>query len=88
MKRVLGGKPSLLTSFSILGAFITVVIAIIFAWSLENLLEQNTLQQEAHSAADQVALVVSPNLSLADLSAPLESVRFAQIDALIRKDIL
>ena len=88
MKRVLGWKPSFLISFSLLGAFITAVIAIVFGWSLEYQLEQITLQQEAHSAADQVDLIVSPNLSLADLSAPLDSARYVQIDALIRKDIL
>ncbi len=88
MKRVLGGKPSLLTSFSLLGAFITAVIAIFFAWNLAHQLEQNTLLQEAHSAADEVDLILSPNLSLADLSAPLDSARYSQIDALIRKDIL
>jgi putative nucleotidyltransferase with HDIG domain len=88
MKRVLGWKPSLLTSFSLLGAFITAVIAIVFAWSLEYQLEQITLQQEALSAADQVTLILSPNLGLADLSAPLDAARYAQIDALIRKDIL
>jgi putative nucleotidyltransferase with HDIG domain len=88
MKRVLGWKPSLLTSFSLLGGFITAVIAIVFAWSLEHQLEQDALQQEADSAADQVTLIVSPNLSLADLSAPLDSTRYTQIDALIRKDVL
>jgi GAF domain-containing protein len=88
MKRVLGGKPSLLTSFSLLGAFVTAVIAIVFAWRLEYQLEQNILQQEAHSAADEVGLIVSPNLSLADLSAPLDLSRYAQIDALFRKEIL
>lgn len=88
MKRVLGWKPSLLTSFSLLGTFITAVISIVFAWTLQHQLEQNALQQEAHSAADQVALIASPNLSLADLSAPLDSARYVQIDALIRKDIL
>ena len=88
MKRLLGWKPSLLTSFSLLGAFITAVIAIVFAWRLEYQLEQNILQQEALSAADQVDLTVSPNLSLEDLSAPLDAARYAQIDTLIRKDIL
>jgi hypothetical protein len=88
VKRVLGWKPSLLTSFSLLGAFITAVIAIIFAWSLEYQLEQNALRQEADSAADQVALILSPNLSTADLSAPLDPARYAQIDELIRKYML
>jgi hypothetical protein len=88
MKRLLGWKPSLLTSFSLLGAFITAVIAIFFALSLEHQLEQNILQQEALSASDQVALILSPNLGLADLSASLDVARYAQIDALIRKNIL
>lgn len=88
MKRVLDWKPSLLPSFSFLGIFITAVIAIVFAWRLEYQLEQNILQQESHSAADEVDLIISPNLSLADLSAPLDSARYAQIDALFRKDIL
>ncbi|MHB8779021.1 MAG: HD domain-containing phosphohydrolase [Anaerolineales bacterium] len=90
MKRFLGWKPSLLTSFSFLGVFITAVIAIVFGRSLEYQLEQNTLQQEAVSAADQVAAILIPdlNLRLADLSAPLDAARYAQIDALIRKMIL
>lgn len=87
MKRFLNWKPSLLTSFSLLGAFITAVIAIVFAWGLEHQLEQSALRQEAHSAADQVALTLSPNLSLTDLSAPLDSARYARIDALIRQEI-
>jgi GAF domain-containing protein len=88
MKRLSGWKPSLLTSFSLLGAFITAVIAIVFGWRLEYQLEQNVLEQEAHSAADQVDLILGPNLRLEDLSAPLDAARYAQIDALIRKDIL
>ena len=90
MKRLSGWKPTLLTSFSLLGALITTTIAIVFAWSLEYQLEQNILQQEAQNAADQVDLILIPhlNLSLADLSAPLDSARFEQIDALIREDIL
>jgi hypothetical protein len=62
MKRVLGWKPSLLTSFSLLGAFITAVIAIILAWSLEHQLEQNALRQEADRAADQVAHILTADL--------------------------
>lgn len=88
MKRALSGKPSLLTSFSLLGAFLTAAIAIVFAWSLEHQLEQYALRQEADSAADQVALILSPNLSLADLSAPLDSARYSQVDALIHRYIL
>ena len=35
-----------------------------------------------------MALILSPNLSPADLSSPLDPERYAQIDTLIRKDIL
>lgn len=73
MKQIFVWNPNLLTSFFLLGAFITFVIAVVFAWTLENRLEQNTLRQEADSAADQVALILSPNLSLTDLSTPLDS---------------
>jgi GAF domain-containing protein len=88
MKRLLGWKPSLLTAFSLLGGFITAVIAVVFALGLGYQLEQNALQQEAAGAADQVTFVLSPNLSVADLSAPLNPTRYAQIDALIRQEIL
>ena len=90
MRRTPGRKPSLLISFSLLGAFITAVIAVVFAWSLGHQLEQNALKQEAANAADQVALILIPNLNLtlADLSAPLASARYAQVDTLIREDIL
>src|SRR4030042_1412366 len=90
MKRLFGWKPTLLMSFSFVGALLTAVIAIVFAWSLEYLLEQNALQQEAVNAADQVSLILIPhlNLSRTDLSAHLDSGRYAQIDELIRDDIL
>ncbi len=70
LKRLFSWKPSLLTSFSLLGAVITAVIAVVFALALKYRLEQNTLQQGADSAADEATLVLSPNLSVADLSTP------------------
>ncbi|MCX6053754.1 MAG: HD domain-containing protein [Chloroflexi bacterium] len=88
MKRILGWKPNLLTTFSLLGGFITIIIAIIFALGLEYYLEQNALQQEANIAAYQVTILVSPNLSRADLSAPFASTRLVQINSLINKDNL
>jgi HD-GYP domain-containing protein (c-di-GMP phosphodiesterase class II) len=87
-RRLRGWKPSLLTSFSLLGGFITVVIAVIFAFGLQYQLEQNALGQEAASAADQVTLILSPNLTQADLSAPVAPARYAEIDALIHRDVL
>ena len=88
MKRVWSSPPSLLTSFSVLGAFVTIVIAVLFAWGLERQLEQHALRQEADSAADQVTLILSPNLSPADLSARLDPARYAQIDELIQENVL
>ena len=81
-------EPSLLTSFSLLGALITMIIAIVIASILEFRLEQNALHQEAESAADQVSLILNPNLIFADFSAPLDAARYDQIDEFIRKDIL
>jgi HD-GYP domain-containing protein (c-di-GMP phosphodiesterase class II) len=88
MKRLLNWKPSLLTSFSLLGGIITVVIAVALALGLEYQLEQNALQQEAASAADQVALILGPNLTPADLTAALSPARLTQIDTLIRQEVL
>ncbi len=88
MKRPRGWRPSLLTSFSLLGGVLTIVIAVVFALALERQLEENALAQEAASAADQVSLILSPNLSAADLAAPLSPARYAEIDALIRREVL
>jgi hypothetical protein len=88
MRRALTWRPSLLASFSIIGALITAVTAIAFAWSLERRLEQAALWQEAESAADQVALILSPNLGPADFSGTLSPAKYAQIDQLVHGDIL
>ena len=88
MRTYLRWKPNLLTSFSLVGAIITAIIAIFFAWNLERRLEQNALWQEANSAADQVSLVLSPTLREEDFSEALEPERYDAIDAVIRRDIL
>ena len=48
MQHVLGRKPSLLTSFSLLGAFINEGIAVVFALRLEHQLELYALQFDPH----------------------------------------
>src|SRR4051794_22621241 len=88
LKRLRGWRPSLLTSFSVLGGVLTIAIAVAFALALERQLEQNALRQEAESAADQVSLILSPTLSAADLAAPLSPACYTEIDALIRRDVL
>jgi hypothetical protein len=50
LKRLFSWKPGLLTSFSLLGAVITAVIAVVFALALGYRLEQNALQHGADSA--------------------------------------
>ena len=67
---------------------LTVIIAVALALGLEYQLEQNALQQEAADAADQVILIVGPNLTPADLTGPLDPARYAQIDSRIREDVL
>ena len=88
MKRLLAWKPSLLASFSIPGAILTVVIAVVLALGLQNQLERNALQQEAASAADHALLDLGPNISAADLAAPLSPARYAEIDTLIRRVVM
>jgi HD-GYP domain-containing protein (c-di-GMP phosphodiesterase class II) len=75
-------------SFSLLGAFITIITGVVFAWNLQYQLEQSALRQEAESTARQVVFILSPNLRLTDLSGPLDSVRYAQVNELIHKNVL
>ena len=88
MKRILDWRPSLLITFSLIGAFITTITGVAFAWNLQYQLEQNALRQEAESTAHQVILILSPNLDPKDLSDPLNSVRYPQVDELIHKNVL
>ncbi|MBU4226374.1 MAG: hypothetical protein KKC71_11225, partial [Chloroflexi bacterium] len=81
-------KLSLLARFTLLSVFITLAIAVGLAWGLQQQLEHNLLLQEAESAAEQVDKIITPNLTLSDLSGPLDPLRYAQIDALIRQNVL
>ena len=87
-KRVPILKLSLLAKFSLISFLLMVVIAIVLVWGIQRHLEMAALQQEAENAADQVASILNPNLRLADLVGPLDPARFAQIDALIRQNVL
>src|SRR5258708_7354113 len=88
MNRLRSWRPSLLTSFSLLRGILTVLIAVVFPLALQRKPEQTAPRQEAESAADQVSLILSPTLSAADLAAPPSADRYAEIDALIRRDVL
>lgn len=79
---------SLLTRFSLLALIIVTIVGIAAAWSLQGLLEQNIIIQEAHNAADQVETVLDKNLSSSDLAAPPDPARLQQIDALIHNEII
>ncbi|MBI3762833.1 MAG: hypothetical protein HY260_13375, partial [Chloroflexi bacterium] len=79
---------SLLARFSLVSFLITAGIAIALAWGIQYELEQNALRQEAESAADQVVTILNPNLETADLTGPLGETRYAQIDALIRQNVI
>lgn len=81
-------QSSLLTRFSLLALIIVTIVGIIAAWSLQELLEQNMILQEAHNAADQVETVLGDNLSSSDLAAPPDPARLQQIDALVRNEII
>lgn len=79
---------SLLTKFSIIAFLITAAIAIALAWGIQWRMEQSALRQEAENAAVQVSALLNPNLKASDFTDPLSPDRFAQIDALIRENIL
>src|SRR5438445_2550471 len=81
-------KLSLLSKFSLVSFILLAAIAVILAWGIQQQLEQAALRQAAESAAAQVTLVLNKNLNSADLSKPLDPGRFAQIDTLIRQNIL
>lgn len=87
-KRLPHLKFSLLAKFSLISFFLMGAIAIVLSWGLQRHLEKSHLEQEAENAADHVATFLDQNLRLADLSRPLDPNRYAQIDKLIRQNIL
>ncbi len=88
MLRNLVSRPNLLLRFTLISFFLTIGIAIALTLGIQQRLENDALQQEANSAADQVALILNPNLWAHDLTGPLTPSRFSALDSLIRKEIL
>lgn len=81
-------RLNLLSSFTLVSFFLLAAIAVILIIGIQRRLENNALQQEASSAADQAAFILNPNLRASDLTGPLTPSRFAAIDTLIRTEIM
>ena len=81
-------KLTLLAQFSIVSFVLMAGIAYLLASGIQSALEQNALRQAAENAADQVATVLDPYLTAADLSGQLSPTRLAETDALVRQNLL
>jgi len=87
-KRLPHLKLSLLSKFSLISFLLMAAIAFVLGWGIQRHLEKSSLEQEAENAGDHVATFLKQNLRLADFSGPLDPNRCAQIDNLIRQNIL
>ena len=81
-------RNDLLTRFSVVALGITAIVAIALNWGITRELEWLALSSEADSAADQVSSILTPNLFPSDFDSPLDPARYAQIDDLIRQNVL
>ncbi|MBF6611949.1 MAG: HD domain-containing protein [Chloroflexi bacterium] len=81
-------KLNLLAKFSLVSLLLVATIGGVLGWGIEAELEQNAIQQEADNAASDVANILDPYLTPADLAAPLSAFRLNQIDTLVKRDLL
>lgn len=88
MIRNFASRMSLLTHFTIVSLFITLMIAIGLAWKLESVLERDALSAVAKNTADQATNILNKKLVVADLGKPLAGQRYEQIDTLIHNTLL
>ena len=88
MLRDLFLRMSLLTRFTLVSFFVTVLIGAGLAWRLESTLEGDALQEVADAAAGQAANILNKNLTAADLRDALHGERYDEIDALIHDTLL
>jgi HD-GYP domain-containing protein (c-di-GMP phosphodiesterase class II) len=88
MLRSFYSRLSLLSKFTLVSLILTSAIAVVLVIGLQQRLENDALLQVANSAAHQVALIMDPNLSAADLQGPIPPARYKTLDFLIREDIL
>src|SRR6266498_4096512 len=79
---------SLLTHFTLVSFFITLMIAMSLAWRLESVLERDALSTVAQNTADQATNILNKNLTAADLETALHGERNDEIDALIHNTLL
>src|SRR5262245_51685477 len=81
-------RMSLLSRFTLVSFFVTLLIAAGLAWRLETVLENDVLQDVAENTAGQASNILDDNLTAADLSASLPEDRYHEIDALIHNTLL
>src|SRR3972149_7974128 len=79
---------SLLTRFTIVSLIVTAAIGIALAWGIQQQIENNELQSASQEAADHVVNLLNPNLHDDYLSGPLGPERYAQVDTMIRQNVL
>ncbi len=75
-------------TFSVVSFVLMAAIGIGLTWVMQQHLERAALLQEAESAADQVSALLQPNLRLVDFSGPLGPTRYAELDAIVRANLL
>lgn len=88
MLKIFQSRLNLLTRFTLVSFFLLAAMAVILIIGIQRRLENNALKQEAKNAADQVALILNPNLRAEDLKGPLTPARFEVIDTLIQTEIM
>src|SRR5215216_5166651 len=87
IRQFLSGR-SLLTRFTLVSFFITLLIAAGLAWRLEVALEADALSAVAENTAHQATNILNKNLTTADLQAALDEQRYDEIDTLIHNTLL
>src|SRR5215216_3569289 len=87
IRQFLSGR-SLLTRFTLVSFFITLLIAAGLAWRLELALERDALSAVAENTANQATNILNKNLTAADLEAALGGERYDEIDTLIHNTLL
>ncbi len=79
---------SLLARFTVASFFITLLIALGFAWRLEQALEHDAFSAVAENTAHQAANILNRSLTAADLETALSRDRYDDVDALIHTTLL
>lgn len=79
---------SLLARVSLVVALLMAMIGLGLGWWIQHQLETSALQQAALDAADQITVRLGRVLGALDLSAPLSPEAYANVDAVIREDVL